>query len=120
MKNSRACRPRACLVGLDGSLEIELARALRAAAVDLTDDPAEANIVFCDWNCADCRQAAACSRVPYVVVSRLPEVQGWLDALEAGAADYCAAPFEEIQIRWLIETHLPPRPVRGRSRHAAA
>ena len=40
--------------------------------------------------------------VPVVVVSRLPEVSGWLDALESGAADYCSAPFEKQQMRWLI------------------
>lgn len=40
-----------------------------------------------------------------VVVSRLPEVEGWLNALEAGAADYCAAPFEPAQLGWLLETN---------------
>lgn len=43
-------------------------------------------------------------RLPVVVVSRLPEVAEWLDALEAGAADYCAAPFERHEIRWLMES----------------
>jgi len=42
--------------------------------------------------------------VPVVVVSRLPEVSEWLDALDAGAMDYCAAPFEHQQIRWLIDS----------------
>lgn len=46
---------------------------------------------------------------PVVVVSRLPEVDGWLDALEAGAADYCAAPFEPTQLRWLLDTHARAR-----------
>jgi chemotaxis response regulator CheB len=32
--------------------------------------------------------------VPVVVVSRLPEASLWLNVLELGAADYCAAPFE--------------------------
>ena len=43
-------------------------------------------------------------RLPVVVVSRLPEVSEWLDALDAGAADYCAAPFEPGHISWLIES----------------
>jgi DNA-binding response OmpR family regulator len=43
--------------------------------------------------------------LPVIVVSRLPETDEWLDALEAGAADYCAAPFEIIHLRWLFETH---------------
>ena len=38
-----------------------------------------------------------------IVVNRLPENSRWLDALEMGAADYCGAPFEDIQIHWLIE-----------------
>ena len=51
--------------------------------------------------------------LPVVVISRLPEVSQWLDAIEAGAADYCAAPIEAVQVRWLLESHLRPR------RHAA-
>jgi DNA-binding NtrC family response regulator len=45
-------------------------------------------------------------RLPVVVVSRLPEVSEWLDALDAGAADYCAAPFEHQHISWLIASAL--------------
>ena len=36
------------------------------------------------------------------------ETQEWLDALEAGAADYCAAPFEPVQLRWLLDAHMRP------------
>ena len=36
----------------------------------------------------------ASREIPVFVVSRHPETSEWLDALEAGAADYCAAPFE--------------------------
>jgi len=43
---------------------------------------------------------------PIVVVSRLPEVSDWLDSIEAGAADYCAAPFEHAQLRWILETSM--------------
>jgi len=39
-----------------------------------------------------------------VVVSRHPEVNGWLDSIEAGASDYCAAPFESFQLKWILET----------------
>lgn len=41
-----------------------------------------------------------------VVVSRLPEVMDWLDAIEAGADDYCAPPFEAVQIRWILDANL--------------
>jgi hypothetical protein len=36
------------------------------------------------------------------VVNRFPENGRWLDALEMGAADYCGAPFENVQINWLV------------------
>jgi DNA-binding NtrC family response regulator len=45
-----------------------------------------------------------CPGVPVVVVSRIPEVSAWLDALEKGAADYCGAPFEARQVRWLMHS----------------
>lgn len=45
--------------------------------------------------------------LPFVVVTRLPETSDWLDALEAGATDYCSAPFEIHQLRWLMESALP-------------
>lgn len=41
-----------------------------------------------------------------VVVSRHPEVSGWLDSMEAGATDYCAAPFEFAQVQWILESSM--------------
>jgi DNA-binding NtrC family response regulator len=46
-------------------------------------------------------------KLPFVVVTRVPETNEWLDALEAGATDYCSAPFENRQINWLMESALP-------------
>lgn len=40
--------------------------------------------------------------LPVIVVTRQPEARHWLDALEAGAADYCGAPFEHVQLRWIL------------------
>jgi DNA-binding NarL/FixJ family response regulator len=45
--------------------------------------------------------------LPFVVVTRVPETREWLDALEAGATDYCSSPFESRQINWLMESALP-------------
>ena len=45
--------------------------------------------------------------LPVVVVSRLPEVSAWLDALEQGAVDYCGAPFERKQVGWVLNSSLP-------------
>ena len=36
-----------------------------------------------------------------VVVTRLPDSDKWLDALEAGADDYCSMPLDKRQIQWL-------------------
>jgi DNA-binding NtrC family response regulator len=46
----------------------------------------------------------ALPEAPIVVVSRYPEVSGWLDSIEAGASDYCAAPFESAQLKWILES----------------
>ena len=46
-------------------------------------------------------------QVPVVVVTRMPDMDRWLDALEAGARDYCGAPFERVQIRWIMDTVCP-------------
>lgn len=45
-------------------------------------------------------------QVPVVVVSRIPETSEWLDAIDAGATDYCAAPFERQHISWLVQSAL--------------
>lgn len=45
--------------------------------------------------------------LPFVVVTRIPETSDWLDALEAGATDYCSAPFEARQMNWLMESAMP-------------
>ena len=47
--------------------------------------------------------------VPLVVVSRLPDVCEWLEALKAGACDYCAPPFESTQMGWILESALRAR-----------
>jgi DNA-binding NtrC family response regulator len=45
--------------------------------------------------------------LPLVVVTRLPDNSRWLDALEAGAKDYCGAPFEHAQMQWIMDTVCP-------------
>ena len=47
--------------------------------------------------------------LPLVVVSRHPDTSAWLDALQAGASDYCAPPFESVHIRWIMESMLAPQ-----------
>ena len=49
--------------------------------------------------------------LPIIVVSRSGETSEWLNALEAGASDYCAPPFEATQIQWMLETAFKSRPL---------
>jgi len=44
------------------------------------------------------------SALPFVVVTAIPDTTAWLDALEAGATDYCSCPFEKRQIQWMMES----------------
>ena len=39
-----------------------------------------------------------------VVVTRIPNSSKWLEALEAGASDYCALPLQRQQVQWLIRS----------------
>jgi DNA-binding response OmpR family regulator len=40
--------------------------------------------------------------LPIIVVAPVPETAEWLDALEAGATDYCVPPFDMRQARSLL------------------
>lgn len=98
----------ALLLGLEGAVEQELRAALSADGCKVVKKPgSRADIVFCGHERPVYQTAVEqYAQLPVVVVSRLPEVSDWLDALEAGAADYCAAPFEPTQLRWLLQTHV--------------
>ncbi len=121
MRDSTSRVTKAYLAGLDETLSAELVRVLKATSCELTENPAQAQIVFCSWQAQAFKEAAArFGHLPVVVVSRLPEVQGWLDALEAGAADYCASPFEAVQMQWLLETHVLQRNRKNRKSRSTA
>ena len=114
MKTLGVVSPKIALYGLDSSLSRELSLALlglQLSAESLVGPGCGADLVFCPADEPALRRALATyNGTPVVVVSRLPEVQAWLNALEAGAADYCGAPFEAAQLRWLLATHLPDHP----------
>lgn len=44
---------------------------------------------------------------PFVIISRINGTMAWLDALEAGATDYCFLPVQRRQIQWLMESMVP-------------
>jgi DNA-binding response OmpR family regulator len=110
------------LIGLEQEIAFQISRALAVerhrielkprniAVRDLTD----ADIIFAGGEAPQYLSLLRRVReerpaLPFVVVTRIPETTEWLDALEAGATDYCSAPFEARQIHWLMETALPRR-----------
>jgi len=106
---------RIVLVGLDHTLEedltgvlVQLGQSVQTAALGSGAlDCSDANLIFAaSGDLAAVRRS--CPDVPVVVVSRLPEVSAWLDALEQGATDYCGAPFERKQVGWVLNSSLTP------------
>ena len=112
-------------VGIEHALAVPIARALAVERHQLEQksysavilDVLDADIVFAGGEAKNYlsllrKVREARPTLPFVVVTRVPETREWLDALEAGATDYCSAPFENRQIHWLMESVLPKqRPV---------
>lgn len=112
-------------VGVEHALAVPIAKALAVERHQLEHKPQnavvpdvlEADIVFAGGEPKHYLPLLRKIRefrptLPFVVVTRVPETNEWLDALEAGATDYCSAPFESRQIHWLMESALPrERPV---------
>jgi len=99
------------LMGLELPTCEELRRVLveqgHAVSIERHDALFTVDAVFCSGDDPGYRAVVRRIRalrpdLPVVVVTRLPEMSRWLDALELGAADYCSTPFESIQIRWLL------------------
>jgi DNA-binding NtrC family response regulator len=118
---------RIILFGLDDSLISELRRVLVGQHQVVFSEPflsppkcldvverIGADLIFCSSNPKQylpLLEAIGTCRpdLPVVVVSRVPEVSEWLDAIEAGAADYCASPFESAHIQWILDSALKHR-----------
>lgn len=93
------------LYGLDPMLAADLRFALSKLTIETTND--DPNLVFCAVDRPVFEEARRRFPLcPIVVVSRLPEVSAWLDALDAGAADYCGAPFEPAHLSWMFRNLL--------------
>lgn len=109
-------------IGLDQSAAFQLGRALGTDRHEIDHKPKNtrveevinADIVFANGDGKHYLPLLKQVRktypgMPFVVVTRTPETSDWLDALEAGATDYCSAPFEARHLSWLLETAIPPR-----------
>ncbi|HLY60695.1 MAG TPA: hypothetical protein VKV95_07995 [Terriglobia bacterium] len=69
----------------------------------------QADFIFCDADPAHYIALLEAIRrvnsgLPLVVVSPQPDTHAWLDALQAGATDFCAPPFESASLRWILES----------------
>lgn len=67
----------------------------------------DVTLVFCRPEPATIRRIRQANpAVSIIAVSRFPETSEWLDSIEAGADDYCSAPFETAQLRWMFDSCL--------------
>ena len=107
------------MLGLENDLADQMSRVLRqdghvvqtADSIGVAMRTRGVDILFAGGDELDYREtvmrlATARPDVPVVIVNRHPENSRWLDALELGAADYCGAPFEPVQMRWLLDSVL--------------
>jgi DNA-binding response OmpR family regulator len=107
------------LLGLDeavaskiesASLQVNHSVAIQPMCYSFLTRP-QADIVFVSGDREDYRETLRSIRShreapPVVVVTRVPDSAEWIDALEAGAADYCSAPFEPKPIQWILASAL--------------
>src|SRR5689334_16651631 len=104
------------LLGLESDMASQLSRVLRnnghdvhaGESIESALGAQDIDILFADGDGPDYQYTLRRLRMErpdlrVVLVNRLPENTRWLDALEMGAADYCGAPFEAVQMRWLVE-----------------
>jgi DNA-binding NarL/FixJ family response regulator len=121
-KGEKTAMAKVVFVGIEQVFAIQIARALAVERHQLEQKPKDAvvldildaDIIFAGGEPAQYLSLLRKVRevlptLPFVVVTRVPETTEWLDALEAGATDYCSSPFESRQINWLMESALPKR-----------
>jgi DNA-binding response OmpR family regulator len=110
------------LIGLEQSTAAQICRALAVQRHQVEQRPADLSIrelqdaymVFAGgeparYLCLLRRVREAQPTLPFIVVTSTADTKQWLDALEAGATDYCSAPIGTRQIHWLLESALPRR-----------
>ena len=107
---------RALLIGLDPKLadELESALARLGHAASRTDIAAASlarqhQVIFCGDQRHHVNSLISLVRslrtpIRVIVASRKADETAWLEALEAGADDYCSTPFETEQIGWALRS----------------
>ena len=115
MRITNENRVHALLFGLSQDLAGELIHPLSKFCSRIEEEnhqlsaasESSAQVIFCGPDTAIVSKLREANPdVSIVVVSRHPEVSDWLDSIEAGATDYCAAPFETAQVQWILESSM--------------
>jgi DNA-binding NtrC family response regulator len=121
-------RPKVVLLGLEDILTAEFKRIVSNQSTEVCFVPSlsalgslgplnqmHAGLIFCS---AKAEQYVPLLQMieretlnlPVVVVSRLPEVAEWIEALEKGAADYCSPPFDSNHIQQILDQRFDAYP----------
>jgi|SRR6185295_5192599 len=96
---------RHALSGFCEGIQAEALTGLAQARTTLRND--RNTIVFCGTKPETVKDLRRINpNASIIAVSRLPETTDWLNVIEAGADDYCAAPFESHQLRWILDSSL--------------
>jgi len=99
-------RSKVLLSGLSPSLRQTVREALDSRAVEVPETK-DATVALCA--ASDLSNLRSLDpALPAIVVSERTNVSEWLDALEAGAADYCGAPFEPDHLARLLSSNQRP------------
>jgi DNA-binding response OmpR family regulator len=94
---------RHALAGFCDGIQSEVLTGAEPARAALRSD--RASIVFCSAQIETVKNLRRINpNASIIAVSRLPETTDWLNVIEAGADDYCAAPFESHQLRWILDS----------------
>jgi len=94
---------RYALAGFCDGVQAEVLTGQAQARAALTND--RNTIVFCGTKTETVKDLRRMNpNASIIAVSRLPETTDWLNVIEAGADDYCAAPFESHQLRWILDS----------------
>ncbi|MFN7933834.1 MAG: hypothetical protein U0R19_10925 [Bryobacteraceae bacterium] len=115
-------QPRLLLLGLEPSIARDLEEVLAGKSTALTRSvPADLlsflavlqewqpDVLFCPArhrHLNEILERASARRLPVVVVTRDPDAREWIEAMDAGATDYVAAPFHPDQIEWVLQSSL--------------
>lgn len=117
-----ASKPRVLLLGLQPDTAGQIAVAFPDCHPMVAGEPAvdlssllnhvqfhNADIVFCSAihrNLPALLQEARKTSIPIIVVSEHADTREWLDAMDAGASDCVAPPFDAAQLNWILLNNL--------------